>query len=830
MEQLEKMLEHFFDKKCIICGDFNVDVLIDCKKQNELISLLKSYNFRHLINEITFIRNDSESCIDNFFTNLPEEYVGKNVVDHNGLADGHAGIFCDLLLDISGSKKNTSESITMVRRTFSKENNENFRKEIMKENWNSKNTTGFVETFNKVYKQSFPKRRKKLKIKKGTKITWTTKGIKASSKMKRILTHTNSCDPTIKSYRSNYIKIYRKVIKIAKKIGVQTEIEKAKNSTKGIWNCVNRHRNKNSVSLKEELLLKVNDKIVHLPQEIVNIFSDKFKFEDDSTIVNPDEAIALLSENYEKTSDNMICRATTPTEITKTVLGFKNKKSCGHDEVPITVIKDNIDILATPLSNFFNACMFEGVFPEQLKIAKILPKHKKGSKTDPSKYRPISLLTILSKIFEKILKSRLVLHLNMNNILNARQFGYRRGVGTTDAIDKLLDDIVHKINNKEKVAALFLDLSSAFDLVDHKILLQKLEFYGVRNQTLKLFESYLKNRKQFVEITNIVDGKEVTTTSEYVNIKRGVPQGSVLGPILFIIFTNDLLEYIRRSFPEDKLIVYADDTNAILSAKDMDTLEYKLNYILDNFSLWFKANNLKINTSKTSALLFKSTIRNKDSLHIRLDGEKVDMVDSVKFLGVHIDALLNWKSELKSIDSTLSSACFALRSLRDEINEEQLTMIYYALVESKLRYSIKHWGNSFDYNIKRAFILQKRAIRTIVRIPQTESCKPHFTRLKILTVPSLYILVLLTGLAKTRHEIESEDEKKRRENTRRKDLPIKFVPKFTVIKHSASYQSQVVFNKLPLYLKILISHSSFKTKLRDFLLKGCFYSLDEYLK
>ncbi|KAJ8704093.1 hypothetical protein PYW07_013387 [Mythimna separata] len=152
-----------------------------------------------------------------------------------------------------------------------------------------------------------------------------------------------------------------------------------------------------------------------------------------------------------------------------------NKKSCGFDDLPVSILKDNIDLLTVPLSIFYNKCFEKAVFPDQFKLAKVIPIFKKGSNTDPKNYRPISLLPTLSKVFEKIIKHRLMIHLNMNNIINLRQFGYQKGVGCSDAINTLINDIMNKINNKLKVAGLFIGLSSAFDTIDYDLLITKLE-------------------------------------------------------------------------------------------------------------------------------------------------------------------------------------------------------------------------------------------------------------------------------------------------------------------------------------------------------------------
>lgn len=251
---LEKLLEHFFDKKCIICGDFNIDTLCENNRRNEFLSQLKCYNFRVLIDVITFVRNDASSSLDNFLTNIPEEHLEGTSVDHNGLADGHAAIFCDLALPNLKLVNKEDPKLIIERRLFSENNNERFREEVIRENLNEKGINGFLASFNNIFQRCFSKRKKKISLRKSSKIKWITPGIKTSSKMKRFLVVSSNCDDSIRNYRNKYIKIYRRVLTVAKKIAVRTELDKAKYSSKALWKVVNGHRNKNPVSVTDKLI------------------------------------------------------------------------------------------------------------------------------------------------------------------------------------------------------------------------------------------------------------------------------------------------------------------------------------------------------------------------------------------------------------------------------------------------------------------------------------------------------------------------------------------------------------------------------------------------
>lgn len=829
LTQLELLLQHFFDKKCIIGGDFNVDLLTDDDQRAEFLSLLKCYNFRPLISSVTYIQGNRQSCLDNFLTNLPEDCILNTAIDHNGISDGHAALLCNVVLPTTSETKKKNVTCKREQRVFNEENNNVFRKNILAHNWNEYGINTFLKYINEIFEKSFKKKVKMFRSRSTQNLNWITKGIKVSCKMKRFLMPAQGLvnDETILNYRHKYIRIFRKVLRYAKKLAVQSEIKKSKGSSKAIWSVVNKHRKKVSNTDKEKILLKENNKFIDSTDTIVDIFADKFDHSRSSITGNLELSMNLLTQNSQQCRVDMSWDYITPAEITKIVSKMEDKRSSGWDEIPISVFKQNLDLLAKPLATFYNKCYKQGIFPEQLKIAKVLPVHKKGSKNDSGNYRPISLLPTLAKIFEKLIKIRLINHLNANNILDSRQFGYQANIGTSEAIDTLVQEVIQRLNGKMKVAGLFLDLSSAFDTVDHEILLNKLEFYGIKHKVLELLKSYLTNRYQYVELKCTENNFVKTSKSKLTKIIRGVPQGSILGPLFFLLFTNDLIPFMYNVIPNIGLVVFADDTNAVIGAKTIEELNKTVNRTLVAFSEWFNANNLKLNLQKTTAILFKTTAGNKDVLEVKLNNERVDLAESVKFLGIHIDACLNWKEELKHIESKISSACYALRSLREDLTLEQLKMTYYALVEAHLRYSIQFWGKSYDYNLKKAFILQKRAIRTMLCKHQTESCRRHFVDLKILTVPCLYIFILLTNLVKHLDKYETEGERIERLNSRRKDIPNFLIPHLKITEQSVQFQAVKLFNRLPRDFKLITNVNVFKARLRAYLLDKCFYAVDE---
>ena len=412
----------------------------------------------------------------------------------------------------------------------------------------------------------------------------------------------------------------------------------------------------------------------------------------------------------------------------------------GHDEIKLDDIKSVLNNLVQPLTYVTNLSLSQGIFPDELKKAKVIPLYKANDPMLFNNYRPISVLPLFSKILERIMYNRMIKFINKHKLLYKYQFGFRKDHSTYMALIILIDKISAALDKGDFTIAVLIDFRKAFDTVDHEILLHKLHHYGIRGVAYDWINSYMSNRQQMVSYNG--------ASSSYRTINCGVPQGSILGPLLFIIYINDLstVSKILTS------VLFADDTTLLDSDSNLTTLINRFNIELVSIVNWLNANRLSLNIDKTNFMTFRPKNRNDPSPDIMISGTKINQVDKAKFLGVIIDSKLSWSDHTKHVIKKISKGIGIIIKARKYFNQDTLLNLYNTMVLPYISYCIHVWGKSASIHINKIHILQKKIVRIISGVPPRTHSLPLFDKLKLMTAYQVYDYYVGVFMYKLYHE------------------------------------------------------------------------------
>ena len=479
-------------------------------------------------------------------------------------------------------------------------------------------------------------------------------------------------------------------------------------------------------SFKIKLLNENNSNITD-NKIMANTFNDFF-----SNIGNTIEQKIPKSQkcfsNYLDTpiNNNLHIQPCNEIEILNIISKLGSNKASGPNSIPTNLLKEFSTLLAYPIKIIINKSLTEGTFPSLFKVAQICPIYKKSDKSKCVNYRPISLLSNLSKVFERIMYNRIEKYLETANILYDHQFGFRKSFSTEHALMSITEQIKSNFRKKSFSCGVFVDLEKAFDTVNHSILISKLKYYGLQEPSISWLSSYLTNRSQQVSLNGQLSTSRPVTC--------GVPQGSILGPLLFLIYINDMNKAIKNS----TVYHFADDTNLLYSHKNPKTLKKVMNKDLKALYEWLCANRLSLNVSKTEFIVFrppKKSLSNR--IVLTLNRTKIYESTKIKYLGLILDARLSWKDHICELAKKLSRSVGMLYKSRDFCPTSILKSLYYSIFHSHLSYGLPVWGYAHNDYIKKIINLQKKAVRAITFSKYREKSSPILKKLEILKIKDL---------------------------------------------------------------------------------------------
>ena len=573
----------------------------------------------------------------------------------------------------------------------------------------------YFEYYKRIYEKHFPLKNKKVHNKTLSK-PWITNDIQKLIKNKNFLYYKKLKQPTtlsIEKYK-NCKKDLDKSLKLSKKLYFERRMLETSRNMKDRWDAIrlliNKRKNKNaSCPIKHSVLG------THFSQIAQKL---------NSCLPNV-ECEVLPSTRTSDKEMNFSFKNVDAHTIYTIINKLNVNKGPGPDEIPAKILKATDNIIAPHLSILFNECLKEGVYPCNFKVSLCSPIFKGGDldPDDPISYRPISILNAVNKVFERILHDQLMCYIENNDILPNFQFGYRKKHNTSQAVLTFAKEVEKALDNKQSAIAIFMDLSKAFDTVDKDILNKKLQSIGVNAASCKILYDYMSNRSM-----------KFAGDNEAYSLEYGVPQGSILGPLLFLIYIYDM----KNISCNTTSIVYADDTNLIVTGNNIEDAAIKANDVLNKYLNYFNMNKLSLNKDKTKYMIFSHRKCSKNTPELTINNSILERVHSIKFLGVVLNDKLDWRDHKAYIKTKISKNIGVLNRCRKILNMKDILSMYNCFILPYLSYCIPLWG-SIDVSendiIKKA---QNKVLRIMTNTRRTHRAWEQLSNLKILSIDNLY--------------------------------------------------------------------------------------------
>ena len=707
-----------------IFGDFNQDLIKydndnDCQN---LIDNAHNHGFVQIVSRPTRITEHSATLIDHVYTNNIDSTLSCNIITldisdhlatHTRLSLGTSTTYSHRISALHNDKHNKSEL-----RIFNEANNLAFKELINAETWEVPQELDaqsaydeFQEIYSRHYNKAYPLKSERVRRKheRQNPKPWILPWLEDACARKNNLYHEFVKEPSPEN-KAKYDKLNEfceKHVDIAKAKYYKSYFEKYKDNSRKQWQVINGLLNRKKCgNNKIHKLISESGEIKNSAVEISDCFNKYF-----SNIASTlKQSIPSGEDNNSNTNfceflknpaDNSIqLEEVSAGEVHGIIKNFKNKATRDSKMSALKIANESYKFTSS-LANIVSRSFAQGIFPDQLKLAKVIPIHKEGPKTNVSNYRPISLLSSFSKIYEKIMHNRIMKFLNVNNSLFGMQYGFRPGRSCEHALLDAQSTISDSLNKRQISILLLIDFSKAFDMVDHTILLWKLEYYGIRGLAQQWLKSYLSNRKQFVSINGSNSGEECIT--------YGVPQGSILGPLLFIIYINDIPEIACFA----KFILYADDANIILTGDNIDDLYKQLINLTTTLLKWVNCNGLALNLKKTKYMIFsRSRVELPHSFVI--SNMPIERKSEARFLGVIIDESLKWSRHVKTVLSKMSRYIGIMYKIKKLLPLKSRLQVFNSFIQSHVHYCSLVWGFCCKSSIEAIFSKQKKGLRAVI--------------------------------------------------------------------------------------------------------------------
>ena len=793
----------------ILAGDTNINLNdINSLQVNNYLSCLYSSHFIPTITKFTRFpaNNQSPSNLDHIFFNKPQNFVSGvlniDITDH-----------CPTFLHIPHFFVKPSDTKIKIQfRPCSQQQIDKFTNKLSQLHWESldsanvnDNVNFFIKKLNDIYCDIFPIKTKYISQKRLRK-PWLNQRIKNLINTKSDYYKLFKMGIISKDTNDRHKKIVNSTIKKAKKDYYMQAFSECKKDMRKSWNLIKnlmgKHPKKQTVKS-----LVIDNVSYDSDRSIAEAFNDFF------TNIAQSLANNLPDSNYDPTfflppapSNAFFFFPVRETECLNIIMSLKNTKTATNF-VPVKIFKMIRSSIIRPLCLLINASLNYGVFPNYFKIARITQIFKSGNSEDPSNYRPISSLPYMSKIFEKCICSRLVNYFEKFSLFADEQYGFRTGKSTCDALLDMIEGIHDGLNNKMFHLNVLIDLKKAFDTVSHEILVRKLYHYGLSGPPLNLIKSFLSDRKQFVRIGD----QSSSVRPNHI----GLPQGSNLGPILFLIYLNDfpLVSNVLKA------ILFADDSSFSISGANYNDTVNNLNLELNGIYRWTMANKLTINVSKTQLILFSNrNTGNENNSFVSIGEQNVDIVTSCKYLGVYVDSKLTFKQHITYVTSKIAKNTGILFKIRDSLPLKARLDYYYSMIFPYLTYNVIVWGGTCPTHLSNLIVQHKRTIRILSDLPFNGHTTPVFHKyqiLKFIDIHKFYVSIYMfknknSARYQTTHQI----------NTRNRNQAQPSFNRIAACQRSISYIGPHIWNQLPQDIRNNNNLNSFKRSLKAYLLES----------